>query len=242
MSRALERWASRIDGLAACLLLAVSTSARAQDSAGALTKENLDLPYDALGEDEEEEEAPEVVSFYGQSLEGDGFFYAIDRSGSMLDSGELTLAKQEVTKNISEFTDRVQFGVVFFAREAVKFPPGGQPADATPALKSSAISWVNSAQGSHGSCPQTGLIAALQMANQASAKRKVLVYLGDGGGNCAGVDEGTYLSQTLAVVTSQNFQRITINTIGVLSYGQIQEKFLRNLAASNGGTYTKISR
>ena len=242
MSCALERWASRIGGLAACLLLAASTSARAQDSAGGLTKENLDLPYDALGEDEDEEEAPEVVSFYGQSLEGDGFFYSIDRSGSMQDSGELNLAKQEVTKNISEFSDRVQFGVVFFAADVLKFPPGGQPADATPSMKSAGISWVNSAQGSHGSCCQAGLVAGLQMANQASAKRKVLVYLGDGGGTCSGVDEGTYLSQTLAVVTSQNFQRITINTIGVLSYGQIQEKFLRNLASANGGTYTKISR
>jgi Mg-chelatase subunit ChlD len=207
-----------------------------------LTKENLDLPYDALGEDEDEEEAPEVVSFYGQSLEGDGFFYSIDRSGSMQDSGELNIAKQEVTKNISEFSDRVQFGVIFFAADVLKFPPGGQPADATPSMKSAGISWVNSAQGSHGSCCQAGLIAGLQMANQASAKRKVLVYLGDGGGTCSGVDEGTYLNQTLAVVTSQNFQRITINTIGVLSYGQIQEKFLRNLASANGGTYTKISR
>jgi hypothetical protein len=129
----------------------------------------------------------------------------------------------------------------FSRAEAVKFPPGGQPADATPALKSSAISWVNSAQGSHGSCPQTGLIAALQMANQASAKRKVLVYLGDGGGNCAGVDEGTYLSQTLAVVTSQNFQRITINTIGVLSYGQIQRSFLRTSPRRTAGR-TRESR
>ena len=32
------------------------------------TKENLDLPYDAFGLNETEEEAPEGVVFYGQSF------------------------------------------------------------------------------------------------------------------------------------------------------------------------------
>jgi len=73
------------------LVAVPSASARAQSvgGGGGATKENLDLPFDALGEEEEEEEAPEVVTFYGTQLEGDGVFYCIDRSGSMQDSGEL---------------------------------------------------------------------------------------------------------------------------------------------------------
>src|SRR5688572_20689265 len=119
-------------------LLADLPSLRAQSLGGtAALKENLDLPYDALGDAEAEEDAPEIVTFYGTQLEGDGFFYIIDRSGTMRDSGELEVAKREVSKNITEFSERVFFGVFFFDANLVKFPAGGQAAEANAALKAS---------------------------------------------------------------------------------------------------------
>jgi Mg-chelatase subunit ChlD len=203
-------------------------------------KENLDLPFDALGADEEEEDAPEVINFYTVTLEGEGFFYVIDHSGSMMDSGELHRAKQEVLKNLNEFSERVQFGVVFFAGAATKFPTNGRPADADNANKQSARSFIQSVQRANGSCPLQGLQAGLLMANQARSPRKVVVYVGDGGGTCEGVDEAQYLEKTLSQVTSSNFQRVKINTIGVLDISKIGEQFLRKLASANGGTYTRI--
>jgi len=210
----------------------------AQGALAGGTKENLDLPFDAIGENEEEEDAPEVVTFYGTQLEGDGFFYVIDKSGSMRDAGELEIAKREVIRNITEFSERVQFGVVLFDANVVKFPSSGQPADANPAMKASAIAFVTSTPSAGGSCCQAGLLAALRMSQQASARRKVITYVGDGGGTCQGANEQDYLKVTLATVTGQNYQRAVINTIGVLS--QIQEDFLRSLAAANGGTFTRI--
>jgi Mg-chelatase subunit ChlD len=208
--------------------------------APAQIKENLDLPFDALGENEEEEEAPEIVNFYSTNLEGDGFFYVIDRSSSMRDSGEIQKAKAEVNKNISEFSNRVQFGIVFFDAGLIKFPSNGQPAEANEAMKQAAKGWVNAVQGGSGSCCMQGLLAGLQFANRAKSRRKVIVYLGDGGGHCGG-DEQQYLNKTLGTVTSQNYQRIKINTIGVLDVAPHSESFLRKLAASNGGTYTRIN-
>jgi len=214
----------------------------AQEGGGAL-KENLDLPFDAIGNNEDEEEAPEIVSFYGQTLEADAFFYIIDRSNTMQDQGELPIAKREVIKNISEFSDKVQFGVFFFDKGLLKYPGGGQPAEANPAGKSSAISWVNGTAGGGGTCQMPALSAALQMASQATAKRKVIVYLSDGGGTCpGGAEEPAYLRQTVASTSAQNWQRVQINTIGVLQMGQLQEKFMKDLASSNGGTYTRITR
>ncbi|MBI4604536.1 MAG: VWA domain-containing protein [Planctomycetes bacterium] len=205
-------------------------------------KENLDLPFDALGENEEEEDAPEIVTFYGQNLEGDGFFYVTDKSGSMQD-GELPIAKREMVRNITEFSEKVRFGLFFFDKALSKFPSSGQAAEANPGMKSSAISYVQSIPGGSGSCPQIGLTAALQMANSCSAKRKVIVYLGDGGGTCPGSSgEGEYHRQTLAAVAAQNWQRIQINAIAVLQPNASAEQFLRNLAAQNGGTYTRITR
>jgi Mg-chelatase subunit ChlD len=220
--------------LAACFLLAAPLPVRAQ------IKENLDLPFDALGEEEDEEDAPEVVSFYSTSLEGDGFFYVVDCSGSMLDSGELQRAKAELNKNIAEFSSRVEFAIIFFGTDTVKFPSSGQPAEANEAMKQAARSFVNAQQRMRGSCPQTGLIAGLQVANRGKARRKVIVYLGDGGGTCGGGNEAQYLEKALSTVTAQNYQRVKINTIGVLEVSTVGESFLRRLAAANGGTYTRI--
>ena len=226
------------------IVTGLPTTASAQDAGlgGAATKENLDLPFDAQGESEEEEDAPEIVTFYGQQLEGDGIFYAVDRSGSMQDSGELAIAKREITRNVQEFSDRVQFGIVFFDANVNKFPSSGQPAEANPGMKSSAASFIQSMPGGSGSCCQQGIAAALQMANMASAKRKVIVYLGDGGGTCHGADEATYLRTALGTITAQNYQRAQINCIGILSPGQRNEDFMRQLSASNGGTYTRKTR
>ena len=207
-----------------------------------VTKQNLDLPYDSIGDGEDEEDAPEIVTFYGTMLEGDGFFYVIDRSGSMQTSGELQIAKREVTKNVTEFSDRVQFGIFFIDAGLKQFPSGGQPAEANPGMKGSAISFLQATQGGAGSCPQAGFSAALRMANRASAKRKVLVYVGDGGGTCNGANETTYLQQTLGAVSAQNYQRATVNTIGVLDVNQLRENFLRAIAGANGGTYTFITK
>jgi hypothetical protein len=221
----------------AVLLLALSPAGSFAQSG---IKENLDLPFDALGEDDEEEDAPEVVNFFTVTLEGDGFFYIIDRSGTMQDSGELNRAKAEVKKNIAEFSDRVQFGIFFFDANLLQFPSSGQPAEADQAMKQSAKSFVDGTPGGAGTCGLKAIQAALQMANRSKSNRKVIVFLSDGGGHCMGAEEAQYLSKVLSTVSSINFQRVKINTIGVLNLSTLGEQFMRNLATMNGGTYTKI--
>jgi hypothetical protein len=208
-------------------------------------KENLDLPYDAIGDSDDEEEAPETVFFYGLTLEGDGFFYTVDKSGSMA-QGELPIAKREIIRNITEFSDRTQFAVNFFDTNVVKFPGGNTPVEATSGQKQAAIGFINGVQGGSGSCCQKGLLEALRFANSCSAKRKVVVYVGDGGGTgpCGGGNnEAEYHKQTLQAVSNNNYQRVTINTIGVLMTDQqpVHEQFLKDLAAQNGGTYRRIN-
>jgi hypothetical protein len=207
-------------------------------------KENLDLPYDSLAEANEEEDAPEVVFFYGLVLEGDGFFYTVDKSGSM-GQGELPIAKREISRNISEFSERTQFAVNFFASEVDKFPPDQLPVEATPQQKQAALAFISGIQVGGGSCCQKGLLEALRYANVCSAKRKVIIYVGDGGGTCrsSGLDEASYQAQTLQLVQTQNYQRVIINTVGVLMHTQqpFHEQFLKTLAQQNGGTYRRIN-
>ncbi len=229
-----------------CFALTPASLVDAQTLAGGVLKANLDLPFDAglLNDDGEDEDAPEIITFYSQQYEGDGIFYAIDRSGSMQDSGELLIAKNEVRKNIREFSSRVQFGIVFFDLGIAKFPSNGRPIDASSSMKASATNWLMAIPGGRGSCCKEGLAEALKYANTSSATRKVVVYVGDGGGTCSlsGGGEASYLKQTLAMVKSQNFQRAQVNTVGVLQLNTLRENFLKSLASGNGGSFVKITR
>ena len=165
-----------------CATLGFCVDTMAQNVGSVGIKENLDLPVDAVGENITEEDAPEVVIFYGQQLEGDGFFYAVDRSGSMSDRGELARAKQEISRNIQEFSDRTEFGIVFFDSGVLRYPSTGRPIEATAGMKSAGLSWIAAVGGGSGSCCQQGLLAALQFAHFSAAPRKVVCDVGGGGG------------------------------------------------------------
>ncbi|MCZ6792261.1 MAG: VWA domain-containing protein, partial [Planctomycetota bacterium] len=230
------RFRSLASLLTLCSILGLGVRIGAQDLGGTGLKENLDLPFDARGDGAgEDEDAPEVVSFYGQNLEGDGFFYTVDRSGSMQNQGELQRAKQEISRNISEFSSKTQFAVVFFDSGIQKFPTSGRPAEANAGMKGAALSWINNMRGGSGSCMTQGLRVALQFGNLASAKRKVIVYVGDGGGTCGGGNQQQYLQNMVSTITGQNYQRIQINCIGVLMNGRTtQRNYMKLVASANG--------
>ena len=242
LSRCIPAWVFAWVLFLGCLSPVAAQELSGTTATSNANKENLDLPYDAAGTPEEDEDPPEIVTFYGQQMEGDGIFYVIDKSSTMHDEGELEIAKREVIRNIREFSARAQFAIVFFSDDVIKFPASGMPAEASPAMKAAAISFVQAVVYKIWTCPQQGLSQGLRFANMATSKRKVLIYVGDGGGTCQGADEATYLRQTLGCITSMNFQRVQINCIGVLNPTPLGVDFMKRLSAANGGTYTRITR
>jgi hypothetical protein len=213
---------------------------------GAATKENLDLPFDALGSSEDDEEAPELVVFYGQQYEGDGFFYCLDRSGTMSEGSKFPTLQKEVIKNLTQFSERVQFAIVFFDANVTKFPASGRPCEATPAMKAAGSAYVTSNKTGHGTCCKEALVTALSFANQSTAKRKVILYLSDGGTTCPGTDGIQYAQQTLSEVKSRNTQQVKINTLYIGPAGDEtppdhSEQFMKKLAAQNNGQETAVS-
>jgi hypothetical protein len=212
----------------------------ASGSGGTATKENLDLPFDALADSQDEEEAPEVIVFYGQQYEANFVAFCCDKSGSMNEGGKFQKLQREVIKNISQFSDKVQFGIAFFDASLTKFPNNGKPADANPAMKAGGLAYVMSSSPGHGTCSKAALEACLQFANQSSAKQKVILYLSDGRNTCNGADEASYSQQLLSDVASKNTQHVKINTICIAT-DDVGENFMRTLATQNGGKCSKVS-
>jgi hypothetical protein len=230
-----------------CVALGVASltfagTARAQSGGQSLGKQNLDLPFDALSLAEDDENAPEVIVFYGQSYEGDGIFYALDRSSSTA-NGELEREKQEVVRNLNEFSPHITFAVVFYDQGIRKYPPSGRPAQADAGGKSGAISWVLSQQTGGGSCAPKGITECLKYVAQSPARRNVIIWLGDGYTHCPGQsDWQRYGQQGLVEIKALNIKNAQINAIAVGPDSEVYAPWPKALAAQNRGTYSRIPR
>jgi hypothetical protein len=158
------------------------------------------FPFPDCGPDRSENEiacavlpscAP-LFTFAGQKLAGAGVFFVVDRSGSVVDVGELAIAEREMVRTLTGSDGLSQFAVLFFAQDLLVFPSSGRvPATFDVETVAEAVAFVEEAPGSAGSCALAGFLAAFELVGNSTAKRNVLVHAGDGGGTCvsAGMNE-----------------------------------------------------
>ena len=175
-------------------------------------------------------------------IEANAVVFIIDRSGSMMDSGELAIAKRHTISILCALRSEVEFGVVFFALNVSRFPSTGSLVRNTSANGATAINYIQSVQGVAGTCPEPALLAALDMLRLASGVPRAILFFSDGGATCSGVEEAAYMRDTLAAVAATNTGGVTIHTVGILGLTALNEQFLRDLAEQNGGTFSHITR
>ena len=249
--------------LAAIISICWIASTLSQDVGKSSVTQNLDLPYNAGTGDSTEEDAAEVIFFYGQQYEGDAFVFCVDRSGSMLDRGELDRAKREIARNIMEFNSATEFAVCFFSERVLMWPSSGATVPASYNMKRAACAWIAGVDRGVYSCPKKGLARSIQAVNRSRNDRRCIIYVGDGGGTCLvpgwkrSIDQGDnphgyssavvlfemqYLQGTLAEVERLNYKNVSINSVGVMMAGrrEVHHQFVENLARNNNGTYRRI--
>jgi Mg-chelatase subunit ChlD len=174
-------------------------------------------------------------------VDADDVFFLLDRSGAMQDTGELEHFKRAIVQVLRGLAPAQHFGIFVFDKGLVQFPSDGPPAVAGDAERlASAAHFLQDISGGSGTCPQPAFAHAFAMAARAPGTVKEMFYVSDGGGACSGSDESAYLRSTLALVGQLNMGKVTINTVGVLDIPRLNEKYLMDLAAQNGGAYTRI--
>jgi Mg-chelatase subunit ChlD len=174
----------------------------------------------------------------GCDVTSDTIIFVADRSGSMQDQGELAIARREIVKNIQQFNPTRLFAVIFVDKGVLAYPADATLAYAVPNARTEALSFVQNTPGGSGSCVKDGLLAALDLTDQAESQRKVIVFFSDGGTDCPGQDATAYGQETLDEVTARNTQGVHINTIGIGP--EVADEFLKQLAAQNHGAYVRI--
>lgn len=211
----------------------------APDGGGAVDsrdlKANLDLPYDALGYEDDEEDAPGVISFFGGRHEGEAILFCLDQSNSMATAGGWTALQRELGRAIQEMTEEQEFGLVFFGKKTVIFPPEKKAVKATRKNVQAALAFIAGIQPDSWTCMLPGVEQVLDLARTASAERKTVIVLSDGKPTCEGVNFFSYAEEILTAARTRNTEKVRIDTVGMGL--EINASFLIQLATQHGGTY-----
>lgn len=201
-------------------------------------KSNLDLPYDVLIEGGSgDEEAPEVVTFFGGRYETESVVFCLDRSSSMADAGGWDSLRRELGRAIEAFSDDVDFGIVFFGHESTVFPATKRPIRATRENKTAALEMVRSIEPESWTCMLPGLSDAFAIARASRKERRSIIVMSDGKPTCEGVNYFDYIEKIRAAARAQGAATITVHTIGTGS--DINVHFLEELAREHHGTYRR---
>ncbi len=190
----------------------------------------LDLPSGGRGDDEEED-APETITFYGTNYEGDAFVWCLDTSDSMNTGGKLGILKANVNEAIGDLSDSSEFGIVHYNNNHTRWQPVPRPA--TAAYKGLAQSYVNTLAAEGQTCTGPAGIDALALLRMSDNEYRRMILVSDGVPICGGVNTA---SDALADITGANTSRDPIDTvyIGNDAGGQA---FMQQLAAQNNGTF-----
>lgn len=250
MGRGLELQLVGLTGLVFSAFVVVSLSTTGASSGQNLTigglTDNLDLPYDALGSDEEEEEdAPEVIFFYGQPYESSATVFALDESGSMESEGRWDLQSREVTRAISALGNDAEFSVVYYGSRVTAFRES--PVPATESGKNAANAFVRSRRPNGDTCTGEGVAKALQIVRKSAGKHKAVIVTSDGRpdvcatGNRANAAEIERIIQM--TVSANPGLLVKVHTIWVGRSGEMEAiRFMRRLAEAHGGTFRLVTR
>ncbi len=191
----------------------------------------LDLPSGGRGDDADEVDVPETINFYGGEYEGDGFFWCLDKSGSMAWGDQIGQLKAETTEALQSLSSESEFSLVAFSTGHITFSMFPRAANA--AAKAEATAWVTSLEAEGWTCLGPAGVEIVNISNLSDKANKQVLVLSDGEPYCDGVDTS---AECLTNIRAANWQNTPVNTI-YISSDAAGITFMQQLAALNNGTF-----
>ncbi len=225
-----------------CFGLALVTfvsTAQAEDNGRSGLKRPLDLPAKGAAKQEEDEDAPETILFYGQEFEGDAFFWCIPAYGFCGETDTFASIRTEVTNAVTQLTSRSMIDLVAYNSATYVWRPKAQRA--TGGNKAGAIAWMNMLVPIESHCLLEAALTTLGISQATNKPKKVLIVMGARTPYC-GTDGGTeYSEQCLMQITTANYENSKINTVYFTSsFYSGEQSFYVELAAMNGGSFRQV--
>lgn len=200
----------------------------------------LDLPSGGLAEDEEEEDRPETILFYGDEFEGDCFVWAIPAYGFCGETTVFTAIREEVGSTLNQLSPMVDFSLVAFNSTTYVWSPTCVRANS--ANKTAAQAWLSTLAPIEAHCLMDASVTALGILQAAPASFKQMIVCGAREPYCGGNGGGPYADGVLEVVSAANIENVPIHTVYFTSSAYSGEgQFYMDLAAMNGGTFRQVN-
>ncbi len=203
---------------------------------GLTARTPLDLPNGGEGIEVDEEEGLEPLTFYGNEFEGDGFFFCLDKSGSMANDSRLDTLKSEVGKALDSLTSKSEFGIVAFSTGWISWDT--RPKRAQPDIVDDAKNWVNQLNAAGQTHLAPAGVETIRLSSLSRKKHKHIIVLSDGLPNGPGALDSA-ITDTINAITLANWERTPIHTI-YIGDNQIGKNFMQTLALMNSGTFTQV--
>ncbi|MEM7260969.1 MAG: VWA domain-containing protein [Planctomycetota bacterium] len=215
---------------------AMATPVDEVDTAVQRERRPLDLPAPGRGTDDDDPEPLDQILFYNQEFEGDGFFFCLDRSGSMNLNGRLETMKLEFRSTVSQLSSHAEFGVITFSTNVTFW--SSAPQRAFPATRAAAANWVEGLEAIGWTCLSPAGVKTLELAGLSAKRNKQIFILGDGEPICDGTDTTALCLQS---ITAANHEDLSIHCLLIgASSGSAAATFFQTLAAMNRGTFTLV--
>ncbi len=217
--------------LALLMMLLVASYPLISEADTGQTRRPLDLPSGGGNHDEDSDDTlPDTIQFFGQSYDGDAFFWVLDVSGSMAWDGRIDTLKSEFIGAVRSLSSYSDFGAIAFSSNMVHFDMQCSAAKHT--RKVAAFDWIIKLQPQGGTCLAVAVIEGLQTLRQSRHADRRLIVVGDGAPQCGGIADPEIAHWN---ILAANWDRIPIDTV-FTGGEEAGLDFFRGLSNSNNGT------
>jgi len=166
------------------------------------------------------------TSFFGISSKGRRFAFIVDRSGSMSQSGKMSVAKRELAQAIQRLPDYAQFYVLLFASGTIEPSTQSGWTRARRTMVTRFLAWLNGsrdAEPTGGTQPKPAFVQVFSL----ELRPDVIYFLTDG-------EISDFTAADVAQMNGKG-RRVIINTI---AFGDpSSQDLLKRIAEQSGGVY-----
>ncbi|MDE0960065.1 MAG: VWA domain-containing protein, partial [Planctomycetota bacterium] len=223
-----------LKSIAALLLLLVAFYPQITDASADGSRRPLDLPAGGGADHDEDSDdiLPDNVLFFGQSFDGDAFFWVLDVSGSMASGGRLDTLKTEFVGAINSLSSHSDFGAIAFSSNMIPFDM--RCGEASPARKAAAVGWIQQIEAHGVTCLAPAVIEGLVSLRKSDHDDRRLILVGDGAPFCGGISEAEIAHWN---ILAANWDRIPIDTV-FTGGDEAGLDFFQGLSNANQGRLT----
>lgn len=222
----------------ALVLPTVGSSVFAADSNQA--RRPLDLPAGLVrASEEEEEDSPETILFFGSEIEGDAFFWTFPIYGFCGDLTVYQSIREEINAALSQLSRRSLMSLVGYNSQSYVW--SYQAKKANEANKASAMAWMQTLVPVEAHCLLEASVTTLNISQAARGRAKQLVVMGARTPYCGSEGGAAYAETCLTTITSSNYENSRLSTVYFTStFYSGEQDFYVDLASMNSGSFKQV--